>query len=209
MNTRVPERIETARLILRKPRRSDVDAIFSGWASDPSVTRYMSWPTHVSAEATAAFLEHSDDQWAHWPAGPLLIECQHSGTLIGSTGLGFDSPVEAEVGYVLAAKFWGLGYATEALSAIVEVAHELGVRRLHAGVHPCNTASARVLEKCGFDREWRSATAGNLPECGWGFSRCGIGVLARVRRGGAAPTSAPTQTGRQLRYPRLRGRGAP
>ncbi len=150
---RAAERMETARLVLRRPTSADAGAIFDGWASDPAVTRYVSWPTHDSPAATAAFLEFSDAEWERWPAGPLLIESRDTGAVMGSTGFGFDTPTMAEVGYVLATRFWGCGYATEALSAIVDLAREMGVVRLHAGCHPLNTASANVLEKCGFVRD--------------------------------------------------------
>ena len=56
-------------------------------------------------------------------------------------------------GYVLARDAWGQGYATEALAAMVNVAHETGVRRLYALCHAGHRASWRVLEKCGFVRD--------------------------------------------------------
>jgi RimJ/RimL family protein N-acetyltransferase len=46
-----------------------------------------------------------------------------------------------------------MGHATEALSAIVEIAGRLGVARLRALCHPEHRASWRVLEKCGFSRD--------------------------------------------------------
>ena len=48
---------------------------------------------------------------------------------------------------------WGKGYATETLHAMIEVARETGVRRLYALCHVDHRPSARVLEKCGFERE--------------------------------------------------------
>ena len=56
-------------------------------------------------------------------------------------------------GYVLAKDAWGRGYATEALSAMVGVAKNSGLRRLYALCHHEHRASARVLEKCDFARE--------------------------------------------------------
>jgi RimJ/RimL family protein N-acetyltransferase len=55
-------------------------------------------------------------------------------------------------GYVLAQDAWGYGYATEALSAVVTVAMDVGVHQLSATYHSENLASGRVLEKCGFVR---------------------------------------------------------
>jgi RimJ/RimL family protein N-acetyltransferase len=65
----------------------------------------------------------------------------------------FETPHRAMTGYVFATDAWGLGYATEALAAMVDVARAAGVRRLYALVHADHRASARVLERCQFDRE--------------------------------------------------------
>jgi RimJ/RimL family protein N-acetyltransferase len=54
------EIIETERLVLRRPRVSDEPAIFSRYASDLEVTRYMSVPTHRSPADTHAFIEFCD-----------------------------------------------------------------------------------------------------------------------------------------------------
>src|SRR6185295_14710351 len=63
------------------------------------------------------------------------------------------STSRAMTGYVLAKDAWGRGYATEALSAMVGVAKNSGLRRLYALCHHEHRASARVLEKCDFARE--------------------------------------------------------
>jgi RimJ/RimL family protein N-acetyltransferase len=148
-----PERIATERLSFRRPRPADADSLFARFASDSEVTRYLGWPRHRSLEATRAFLEFSDAEWTSWPAGPYLIESRKEGRLLGSTGLAFETPFRAATGYVLARDSWGLGYATEALRAMVALAKGLGVRRLYALCHPDHPASQRVLEKCGFERE--------------------------------------------------------
>jgi [ribosomal protein S5]-alanine N-acetyltransferase len=114
------------------------------------VTRYLGWATHRTVDDTGSFLGFCAAEWARWPAGPLLIESRADGSLLGSTGLGFETPQQAATGYVLAYDAWGFGYATEALTAIRESAMHLGVERVYALCHPAHRASARVLEKCGF-----------------------------------------------------------
>jgi [ribosomal protein S5]-alanine N-acetyltransferase len=114
------------------------------------VTRYLAWPTHRTLADTEEFLAFCDAEWERWPAGPLLIESRADGTLLGGTGLGFETPRQASTGYVLAYDAWGAGYATEALAAIRDRAADLGVERVYALCHPDHRASARVLEKCGF-----------------------------------------------------------
>ena len=150
---KAPDRIETTRLILRKPRIEDVETIYARYACDLDVTKYLSWPIHRSVEDTKTFVRFSDLEWERWPAGPYLIESKADQTMLGGTGLGFESPTLASTGYVFARDAWGLGYATEALSAMVTLAQELGVRSLYAAVHPEHGPSQRVLEKGGFLRD--------------------------------------------------------
>jgi ribosomal-protein-alanine N-acetyltransferase len=160
---KAPDRIDTARLTLRRPCDTDADAIFSSWASDPAVTKFMSWSRHESPDDAVAFIQFSESEWVKWPAGPYLIEIRDTGEAIGSTGFGFQDVRDAEVGSVLAGKICGRGDATEARGALIELAPQLGLARLHAPIHADNTASARVLEKCGFSREHTSSIAATFP----------------------------------------------
>jgi RimJ/RimL family protein N-acetyltransferase len=160
---RAPERIDTARLVLRRPLAGDAQAIFERYAADAEVTRYLSFPRHVSVEQTRAFLALSNVEWERWPAGPFLIESRGTGVLLGGSGLSFETPERAATGYVLARDAWGQGYATEALSAMVEVARALRVRRLQAFCHPEHRPSWHVLEKCGFVREGTLRLYAELP----------------------------------------------
>lgn len=148
-----PERLETSRLVLRRPAAADAAAIFTRYAGDPDVTRFLGWPTHRSVADTEAFVAWSDSEWQRSPAGPYLIESRADGTLLGGTGLGFETPYRAVTGYVLAKDAWGRGFATETLQAMRDLARRLGVQRLYALCHPDHRASFRVLEKCGFTRE--------------------------------------------------------
>jgi RimJ/RimL family protein N-acetyltransferase len=147
---KAPRQIETARLVLSPPAPADAPAIFERYARDTDVTRFLAWPRHQSLADTEAFVAFSEGEWARSPAGPYLIRLRRDGRLLGSTGLAFEAPDRASTGYVLATDAWGQGYATEALAAMVDLARELGVARIHAICHPAHGASARVLEKCGF-----------------------------------------------------------
>ena len=146
-------RIETERLLLRRPQVIDADAVFLRYSSDPDVTRYLGWPRHNSVDEALAFIQFSDAQWEQWGCGPYLIERTSDQRLLGGTGLACDSPQRASTGYVLARDAWGHGYATEALRGVVDKAAQLGIHRLDAICHVDHRASARVLEKCGFTLE--------------------------------------------------------
>jgi [ribosomal protein S5]-alanine N-acetyltransferase len=153
MGANAPECIETQRLVLRRPQQRDAEVIFSRYANDPEVARYLAWPRHRGLRDTLQFLEFSDTEWEQSLGGPYLIEMRGSGQVIGSTGIEFETEYRASTGYVLARDSWGRGYASEALAGIVGVCAKLRLVRLHAMVHVEHTASRRVLEKCGFVHE--------------------------------------------------------
>ena len=166
MTSLVPERLETGRLILRRPRIADAEAIYA-YASDPEVTRWMGWPRHTSMRDTEQFLAFCEAEWGRWPAASLAIERCADGRVIGTTGFGFETPWRAMTGYVLARDAWGQGYATEALGAVRDLAPTLGVRRLHTWCHVDHAASAHVLDKCGFAREGVLARHTVFPNSGY------------------------------------------
>lgn len=143
------ELLETERLVLRKPVTADVGQIYTRYSGDPEVTRFLGWPRHLSIDDTYRFIEFSDMQWRNCPAGPYLIELRN-GLLLGATGLEFKGIHRATTGYVLARDAWGVGYATEALRAVIYVAQQLKLRELYAICHAEHKASQRVLAKCGF-----------------------------------------------------------
>jgi ribosomal-protein-alanine N-acetyltransferase len=145
--------ISTERLRLRRPQAEDAEAIYHRYTHDPEVTRYLAWPMHRTVDEARDFLQYSDMEWQRWPAGPYLIESRNSGELLGSTGIAFETPYRASTGFALGQSAWGRGYASEALTAIVEHAGRLGLSRLYALCHSEHCASSRVLEKCGFFHE--------------------------------------------------------
>jgi RimJ/RimL family protein N-acetyltransferase len=144
------EQLETPRLRLRRPIPLDAQAIFSRYASDAEVTKYLAWPRHQSIEDTKTFLHHADAEWSQWQIGAFLIEDRESGVILGSTGVHPLTTKVAMVGYVLARDAWGRGVATEALASIISLAQLRGFQRLSASCHVDHVASARVLQKSGF-----------------------------------------------------------
>lgn len=160
------ERFQTERLIIRRPVAADAEVIFRGYGGDLQVTRYVSWPRHQSLQDSRDFISFSDEQWARWGAGPLLIETADDGRVVGGTGLAFECAEFATTGYVLSKSAWGCGYATEALSGVIQMAAKIGLRFLRARCHPFHVTSQRVLEKNHFVREEepRLASFPNLPD---------------------------------------------
>ena len=56
--------LETPRLILRKFTMDDTQAMYENWASDPEVTKFLTWPTHGSVEVTEQVLKSWVDGYA-------------------------------------------------------------------------------------------------------------------------------------------------
>jgi len=138
--------------VLTPPRSGDAGPIFERYAGDHEVTKYLGWPRHQTVADADAFVAFSIAEWERAGAGPYLIRARGDGRLLGGTGLQIETGGEAVTGYVLAKDAWGQGYATESLTAMVELARAIGVALLSALCHPDHRASWHVLEKCGFAR---------------------------------------------------------
>jgi [ribosomal protein S5]-alanine N-acetyltransferase len=78
-----------------------------------------------------------------------LMTRKEDGAALGGVGFGGVGKVH-ELGYALGRAYWGHGYATEGVLAMVEYARMLGLRALEAFTFVENPASARVLSKAGF-----------------------------------------------------------
>jgi RimJ/RimL family protein N-acetyltransferase len=83
------------------------------------------------------------------PSRTFLMARKEDGAPLGGVGFGGLGDVH-ELGYALGRPYWGQGYATEGVLAMVEYARMLGLRALEAFTFVENPASARVLSKAGF-----------------------------------------------------------
>jgi [ribosomal protein S5]-alanine N-acetyltransferase len=148
-----PEIIETDRLRLRRAVEDDAEAIFAQYAQDPETTKYLAWKPTGKIEDTRAHLRASALLWEGGKGFQWVILRKKDSQLLGAVGLRVDGH-KAELGYVLAKKFWGHGYMTEAVRAVVDRAiQEKDVYRVWAVCDLENTASGRVMEKAGLQRE--------------------------------------------------------
>jgi aminoglycoside 6'-N-acetyltransferase len=144
--------IETERLLLRRSRPEDADAI-SAYRSDPEVHRYQGWerldPEGIRAEIVAMSGRDpgAPGGWVQFSA-----EERDSGRLVGDVGLSpaDDEPGVIKLGYTTSPGFQGRGYATEAVGALVAYAFDtLGADVVRAYASAANTPSIRVAEKVG------------------------------------------------------------
>jgi len=150
-----PVALDTERLRLRWPELADAPALYAIF-SDPEVTRYGNTPPQVDvAQADARIRKYLDDA-AAGDALTLFLERRGDRAMLGVCSLHrvHQASRRAEIGYSLGRAHWGQGYMNEALNALV--AHAFGamdLNRLEADIDPRNVASARTLERLGFERE--------------------------------------------------------
>src|SRR5688500_8248076 len=96
----LPETITTPRLLLRRPRPQDAEALFARYAADPEVTRYLTWVPHKDLRDTRAYLERADFGWSTNSDHPYLV--WRGKELVGGTGLTPIAPGTMRTGYVVA-----------------------------------------------------------------------------------------------------------
>ncbi len=183
-------KIDTQRLVLRRFRREDAQDMYAAWASDPEVTRYLTWPPHADAGVTRMLL---DDWAARYDDGGFFnwaIELKESGRVIGNISVVrlTEAIEEAEIGYCMGRAYWGRGIMPEALRAVMDHLFDTaGVRRIMAGHDVSNPRSGRVMEKAGMKREGILRGAGSNNR---GICDVVVYGLLRSDRSPTAPASA-------------------
>jgi len=148
----ITPRLETERLLLRPLRITDAQVVYSNWATDPDVSKYMRWSTHNSIEETKTWLVTAESSFYSDKAYDWGFELKETSELIGSGGMYIRNDENIfEIGYCIMKKYWGMGIATEVAKAMLDFAiSELGERTFFATHDKENPASGKVLEKLGF-----------------------------------------------------------
>ena len=148
-----PQTFETPRLYLRPPVLSDAQAIFSQYAQDAEITRYLIWKPHRSLDDTTDFLASRLAAWEDESEFSWTINRKQDQQLLGMIGMRARDYM-ADIGYVIARLHWGHGFTAEAAQVVVDWAlAQQHIYRVWAVCDAENTASARVLEKIGMQRE--------------------------------------------------------
>lgn len=162
--------IETDRLILRAFRREDGEPMFRNWASDPEVTRFLTWPTHGSAEVSGRVVGSWAERYGEEACYQWAIELKELGEPIGSiSAVKMDERTESvTVGYCIGRRWWGQGITPEALKAVIAFFfEEVGANSVNACHDSGNPNSGRVMKKCGMTYEgtWRAGGVNNQGVC--------------------------------------------
>jgi len=131
----------TREVVLREVRDEDL-SVFFAYQRDPEANHQAAF-TARDPEDRAAFMEH----WAKIRRDDAItIRTILCGPVVGHVAA-FKQTGNMEITYWIGREFWGRGIATRALELFLS---EYPVRPLHARAATDNTASLRVLEKCGF-----------------------------------------------------------
>ena len=156
MNRTGTRTLETRRLILRRFREEDAEDMYRNWASDPEVTRFLTWPAHTGPEVSLAVLKswiprYEDGGFFNW-----AVEWKENGSAIGNISVVKlnEAAEAADLGYCLSRAFWGRGIMPEALRAVIGyLFDEAGLNRIAACHDVNNPKSGRVMEKAGMRKE--------------------------------------------------------
>ena len=140
----------TEHLVLRKPKIEDIEPMFKNWASDPEVTKYLTWLPHEDISVTTMIVNNWLEQEKDIKTMRYMITVKGSDEPIGTIDVvDYENDIH-EIGYCLSRKHWGKGYMTEACKAFVNHLFELGYNSVVIAADVRNIGSNRVIEKCGF-----------------------------------------------------------
>jgi RimJ/RimL family protein N-acetyltransferase len=146
--------LETGRLLLRAPRLDDAKVI-ARLANNRKIAEMTALIPHpYGVDDARAWIESLAEEGQGWTFA--VTAKAEGGSLIGACGYGRRHDDEPEIGYWIGEPYWGRGYATEAVRAVID--HLFSVTdldALSAGCRVTNLASRRVIEKCGF--QWTGA----------------------------------------------------
>ncbi|MBC6988186.1 GNAT family N-acetyltransferase [Hymenobacter sp. BT491] len=160
--------LETERLRLRGLQTQDLDEFLVMW-SDPEFFRYLGGKPQKREEVWRRMIA----QQGHWSLmgyGYWGVEEKSTGRFVGNVGFAdfrrdLTPSIEGmpEIGWVLAPRVHGLGYATEAVQAALEWGEQhFEPKQIACIIDPDNAASLRVAHKFGF-QEIARTTYNNEP----------------------------------------------
>ena len=173
MNHKGTVRIETDRLILRRHRTEDAEAMFKNWATDEKVTKFLSWQPYKCVEDVKTKLSEWVSSYSKADFYFCAIELKESGELVGDISVvNLDESTECvELGYGIGSRWWGQGITAEAGRALIKFFfEEVGVKRVFAKHAAENPNSGKVMQKMGMKYE------GTLRQSG----KCNYGIVDEV-----------------------------
>ncbi len=147
--------ISTERLFLRKISLDDTESLFQYW-SDPEVTKYLNINPFMKIEQAYSMIQLLNHLYKKREGIRWAITLKKGKIIIGTCGYNnwIKRSSRGEIGYELGRKYWGKGYAREAISEILRYGFiKINLNRVEAFTVPEATSSIKLLQKLGFKRE--------------------------------------------------------
>jgi len=148
--------LETDRLLLRRWNAGDVEA-FAALNADPAVMK--NFPRMLNLDETKGFIASAEAHFEREGFGLWATELKENGDFIGFIGISiprFNAPFMpcVEIGWRLAHKYWGYGYAPEgAIEVLNDAFGRLKLRHIVSFTATVNSNSIRVMQKIGMTRD--------------------------------------------------------
>lgn len=144
--------IRGKRVVLRKPRKGDADAI-TQFCQDAALHRYtlrLPWP--YKRKHAVDYIKTCQKNWTAKKAYAYVVEFERKP--IGMVDLHIEEADHASFGYWIGCPHWNKGFATESMMLLMtEAFRALKLHRIYATHDPLNKASARVMGKLGMKYE--------------------------------------------------------
>lgn len=156
--------LETERLVLRAFTNDDLNAMYTNWASDERVTKYLRWSAHNDISITEMVLEdwvrsYSDERFYQWAIVPKDMT-EPIGTI--SVVEQNELAEKMQIGFCVGYDWWNKGYTSEAFRRVIQfLFEEVKVQRIEAQHAPENVNSGKVMLSCGLKYE------GTLRKADW------------------------------------------
>ena len=149
-----PPIIVTKRFVLRPYRMSDTEVLARN-INDPVIGRNTSVSYPYRLKDAKTWIQKTRRMARNSESDAIHFAVDIGGEVIGGIGLHHIKPKhKAEIGYWLTGRFRGRGIMPRAVRKVTEFGfRRLRLRRIYAFTFTFNTASARVLKKCGFRHE--------------------------------------------------------
>ena len=146
--------METPRTVLRPPSVQDAAEIFCSYSQDPKVSKYLTWSPHSDVRQTERFLHSCISDAISGKNISWVITHRTNLELMGMFTVRLHL-WKAEIGYVIAQRYWSQGYMTEICRTVTNYLFrdQVNLARVWAVCDIDNIASHRVLEKVGMSQE--------------------------------------------------------
>ena len=153
MNLIGTKELDTKRLLLRRIKDTDYHDAFINWCSSDNVCKYTLWDKHKDESVTQRLYEMWIREYDYPDTFRWIVELKETHEIIGTIDVASKHFIKfgaVELGYCYGEKFWGKGYATEALKRVIKyLFDEVEMDVLYADYMERNPNSGKVMKKSG------------------------------------------------------------